>query len=288
VIEPFFEYDHISSQNVSLSGYTVFESILIGQVSVQKLRRDIYMPGATFRLGLKDFEINAKVPYFFRQDALIFPQTGGGTNQLYEKDLNNNHLGDIESYVYYHMIKEGLTAPDTVLRVGVSIPTGLDPYDCKTQYISQLGAVIPVEFPTGTGHWGTSAGVTLAKTVDPGVFFTNLSYYYNFKRDVGEVNGTNYGEIKLGNSFEFNFGLVFALQEKLSMSFSYDQRITSHTTQDNNLIPDTALNAISFNIGATYVVSPKLTLDCLVGLGMSQDAPDISVMIRVPITFQFK
>ena len=52
VIEPFFEYDHISGQNVSISGFTIFEAILIGQVQVQKLKRDIFIPGVTLRLGL--------------------------------------------------------------------------------------------------------------------------------------------------------------------------------------------------------------------------------------------
>ncbi|MGD0277527.1 MAG: hypothetical protein ABSB79_16045, partial [Syntrophales bacterium] len=202
VVEPFFEYDHSSSQNVSLSGYTIFEAILIGQVSVQKIRRDIFIPGATFRLGMKDFEFNVKVPYFFRKDSLIFPQSGAGTSQLVEKNLSDHDLGDIESYIYYYLIKEGPIAPDTIIRVGVNFPTGKDPYHCKREYISELGAVLPVEFPTGTGHWGSSVGVTFAKSADPAVVFMNLAYYYNFKRNVGIVNDINYGEIKLGNSFE--------------------------------------------------------------------------------------
>lgn len=80
VIEPFFEYDHISSQNVSLSGFTVFEAVLIGQVSVQKINRDIFIPGVTIRLGLKDAELNVKLPYYFRTDEYLFPKSGGGTN----------------------------------------------------------------------------------------------------------------------------------------------------------------------------------------------------------------
>ncbi|MGD0277394.1 MAG: hypothetical protein ABSB79_15300, partial [Syntrophales bacterium] len=81
--------------------------------------------------------------------------------------------------------------------------------------------------------------------------------------------------------------LVFAIQEKLSINFSYDQRITQHSYQNNTLLADTALNAIAFNIGATFVVSPRLTIDFVVGFGLSQDAPDVSALVRVPITFQF-
>jgi len=40
VIEPSFEYNHISGTNVSISGFTIFQAILIGQVQVQELQRD--------------------------------------------------------------------------------------------------------------------------------------------------------------------------------------------------------------------------------------------------------
>lgn len=287
VIEPFFEYDHVSTQNVSISGFTIFESILIGQVSVQKVDRDLYIPGVTLRLGLKDTEFNVKIPYVFRHDTLTFPASGGSTSQLAEKSIDDNGLGDIEGYIYYHLLKEKGLMPDTILRAGVHFPTGKDPYNLRREFVPELGAVIPVEFPTGTGHYGTSFGVTLAKNADPAVLFFNLAYYYNFARSVGVQNGLDYGDIKLGDSIEYGLGLVFALQEKLSLNFSYNQRITQKATQNDVGLPDTGVNAISFNIGATYVASPRLTMDVLVGIGLSQDAPSASILLRVPLSFQF-
>lgn len=287
VVEPFFEYDHVSTQNVSISGFTIFESILIGQVSVQKVTRDLYIPGLTLRLGLKDTEFNVKVPYVYRHDDLVFPVSGASTAQLAEKGIDDNGLGDVEAYMYYHLIKEKESIPDTILRIGGHFPTGKDPYGLRQEYDPQLGAVMPVEFPTGTGHYGASLGFTFAKSVDPTVLFLNLAYYYNFERSVGVQGGLDYGNIKLGDSIEFGFGLVFALQEKLSLNFSYNQRITQKTTQNDMGLANTGINAISFNVGATYVASPVFTVDMLVGLGLSQDAPAVSVLLRLPISFQF-
>jgi hypothetical protein len=290
VIEPSFEYDHISSQNVSLSGFTIFEAVLIGQVSVQKLRRDIFIPGTTIRLGLKDAELNVKLPYYFRTDELIFPRSAGGTNQLVQQNFSDQAFGDIDSYLYYHVLNEGKWrpwVPDVILRLGGHFPTGRDPYHLPQVFDVPLGSLITTQFPTGTGHWGTSLGATLVKSADPAVLFLNLAYYYNFHRDVGTIDGNDYGDIKLGNSFEYSIGLIFALNEHLSMNFSLDQRIFSQTLRNGVGLVDTSLNAITFNIGATYVVSPRWTVDFVVGLGLSQDVPNVTALLRVPISFQF-
>ena len=289
MIEPFFEYDHISSQNVSLSGFTVFEAVLIGNVSVQKINRDIYIPGVTIRLGLKDAELNVKLPYYFRTDSYLFPLSGGGTNQLVQQNFSDNSFGDIDSYLYYHVLREGKWkpwVPDVILRLGGHFPTGKDPYHLPLVFDQALGNFITTQFPTGTGHWGTSVGATLVKSADPAVLFLNLAYYYNFERDVGTVNGQDFGLIKLGNSYEYSIGLIFALNERLSMNFALDQRITSQTTQNGRGLPGTTLNAIAFNIGATYIVSPRWTVDFVVGIGCSQDAPNVTALLRVPISFQ--
>ena len=38
-------------------------------------------------------------------------------------------------------------------------------------------------------------------------------------------------------------------------------------------LPDSNVNAIAFNIGATYVVSPRFSLDFLVGIGLYPGRP---------------
>jgi hypothetical protein len=261
VVEPFFEYNHISGTNVSISGFTIFQAILIGQVTVQKLKRDLFIPGITFRGGFKNFEAYVRIPWLFRNDTLVFPRSGSGTSDLVERSFSDNSLGDITSYLYYHLLREGQWrpwVPDTIVRVGFSAPTGQAPYDVKRRLIKELGAIIPVEFPTGTGHWGLAVGSTFVRSADPAVIFANVAYFINFGRDVGWAGSPSqyYGYIKLGNTFEYSVGLILALQERLSMNFSLNQRITGKTTQDGTPLTDTAINAISFNIGATYVIPP--------------------------------
>jgi hypothetical protein len=292
VVEPSFEYDHFSSQVVSISGFTIFEAILIGRVSVDKVKRDIFIPAMTFRLGMKSSEINVRIPYMFRRDKLIAPRSGAGTAELVEKNFSDNDLGDIEAYFYHQLIREGQWrrwVPDVIVRLGGKFPTGKDPYGLERQFFPEFGTIMATEFPTGTGHWGLSIGSTFIKSIDPAVVFFNWSYFINFERDVG-VTGSppaDFGTIDLGNAFEYNIGLVLALQERLSMNFSYNQRTANRTTRNGVPLTDTGYNAISFKIGATYVISPIYTLDFVVGLGLSDDAPDVSVLARFPISYQF-
>jgi len=291
VIEPFFEYDHISGQNVALSGFTIFESILIGTINITKLRRDIFIPGVNFRLGAFGSELMLKVPYLIRSDQNMYGGTGQLSGRTIEKDLSDSGIGDLELYWYYPLIKEGTWrrwVPDTIIRLGGYFPTGRDPYHLNRQDIAGLG-LIPVQFPTGTGAFGTSGGVTFIKSADPAVLFLNLVYYYNFESHVGLAGSPpiNFGNIKIGNTFEYSVGLIFALQERLSMNFSLDQKITGKTQQNGSRLADTQLDAIQFNIGATYMVSPRYTVDMVVAIGCSRDAPDVSAWVRVPISFQF-
>jgi hypothetical protein len=296
VIEPSFEYNHISGTNVSISGFTIFQAILIGKVQVQKLRRDLFIPAVTVRLGLKKAELYLRIPYFFRTDRLVFPESGGGTAEVQERFFNDNGLGDITTYIYYSLIREGQWrpwVPDTVIRFGLSFPTGEDPYNLQREFIPELGAILPVEFPTGTGHFGISFGSTFVKSVDPAVVFLNVAYFVNLPRKIGETSGGNFGTINLGNTFEYSVGIILSLQERLSMNFAINQRITGPTRQSgvpgvpSRNLADSRLNAISFNIGATYVIPPRSAIDFVVGIGLSEDAPDVSLLIRMPMMFKF-
>lgn len=292
VLEPSFEYVHVSGTNVSISGFTIFQAILIGQVQVQKLRRDLFIPALTLRAGLKKAELYLRLPYFCRTDRLIFPVSGGGTTTIKDKSFSDHNLGDITGYVYYHLLKEGQWkpwVPDTVVRLGVNFPTGQDPYHVKREFVRELGAVVPVEFPTGTGHWGLAFGSTFVKSADPAVLFLNVAYFINFARHVGKAGdpALDFGTIKLGNTFEYSIGLILSLQERLSMNFSLNHRITGKTTQNGRYLPDTSLNALTFNIGATYAIPPRTAVDFVVGIGLSEDAPDVSVLVRMPVMFKF-
>jgi hypothetical protein len=290
VIEPFFEYDNLSSQNVAISGFTVFEAILIGRVSLNRVRRDIFTTGTAVRFGMKNSEVYFRVPYIFRTDSLTFAGTGTQSNVVQKQNNSDSSIGDLELIYYYHLLREGrwqYWVPDTIIRLGGRFPTGRDPYSLRREQVAGLG-LIPVQFPTGTGHFGINLGANFVKSVDPVLVFLSLTYYHNFGRQVGLRNDVDFGFIDPGDAFEYNAGLIIALQEKISLNLFARQLIVGNTKQNGTVLSESNINAISFNIGATYVGGPRWAVDCVVGIGLSPDAPGYSVLLRFPTTFQFR
>ncbi len=295
VIQPEFEYDHVSSQNVAISGFSIFQAILIGTITASKIKRDIFVPAVTLRLGippvasfLNDSELSLRVPYVFRTDQLTFAGTGAQSGITKSQSIRDNDIGDIEATYYYHLLNEGRWkpwVPDTILRLGARFPTGKDPYSLQRELIPGLG-LVPVQFPTGTGHYNFNVGLNFVKSIDPAIVYFNFTYYNTFARNVGLQGDVDWGRVVPGRGYEYNVGLIFALQEKLSLNFSLKQLVVGSTSSHGITLTDTSLNAISFNIGATYVPSPRWAFDFVVGIGLSQDAPDVSILVRLPITYQ--
>ena len=283
VLEPAFQYTHHSEENVSISGFTIFEAILIGKVEVKKIKRDILIPSLTARLGLENLELSLRVPWLYRRDRTA--ELAGDEKK--ETTIRDSGLGDLEGGMYYHLIKESKTIPDVIVNLGVKAPTGKDPYGLETEVVVPQTKPRAIEFPTGTGHWGVSGGFIFVKTSDPAILSLSANYYYNAPRNVGIEGGTDYGKIDLGDSIDFNFGLLFALNEKLSLHFAYNQRFTESTKQNGQKLVDTDVNASTFSIGVTYAIFNDLSFDMVLGIGLTEDAPDVALQFRLPMTFRF-
>ncbi|MBW2569020.1 MAG: transporter [Deltaproteobacteria bacterium] len=283
ILEPSLQYTHYSQETVSISGFTIFEAILIGKIDVKKIERDIFIPSLTARLGFENLELNLKAPWLYRQDQTLEQVE----EEQKEITIHDSGLGDIEGGIYYHLVKEKETMPDVIVNLGFKAPTGKDPYGLKTEVVEEGTPARAVEFPTGTGHWGFSGGFIFVKTTDPAILSLNISYFYNAPRNVGIEGDINYGKIDPGDSIECGLGMLFALNEKLSLQFSYDQKFTGKSKQNGKKLVGTGANTSVLNIGVTYAISNKLSFDTVIGIGLTEDAPDVSVQFKFPITFRF-
>lgn len=271
MIEPGFQYSHTSRARISISGFTIFEAIVIGEIVSEEVKRDILMPFVNFRYGITDrLEATLKVPWLYRRDEESWVED----STTVERTVDDTGLGDIEGALYYHLIREKGAIPDMVVNLRVKSPTGKDPYHLSTDDRGK-----PTELPTGNGHWGVSVGLSLSKTSDPAVLFASANYYYNFERDVGG----SYGKVKPGDSFEYGLGLAYALNEKLSASLSYQQRLYWKTRQNGEDVPGTDLNVATLNFGISYVLSQRTSVNITVGVGLTHYAPDVTVEITIPI-----
>jgi hypothetical protein len=279
-VEPSINYSHFSRNLITISGFTLFEAIVIGRIQVEEVERDILTGALTFRYGLlDDLQLDVKFPYLYRRDRMVRPTATGGTIIEPVRVIDDRGLGDIEGGINFHLLHGRRWWPDVIINVRGKSRTGKDPYDLDTETVG--GQELPTELPTGTGHYGFSSGLTLIKAADPVVFFGGISYYWNFERDVGG----DFGKVDPGDSFEYILGMAVALSEKAALNLSFQNIFTWTTTQNGIELPESELNAASLFVGASYSISRYFSLYGSVGVGLTNDSPDFQFQFTVPITF---
>jgi hypothetical protein len=70
VVEPYLSYAHLSSNRVTLTGFTIVPAITIGLINVQGVSRNIYTAALVGRYGLTNrLEVELRVPYLYRDDT---------------------------------------------------------------------------------------------------------------------------------------------------------------------------------------------------------------------------
>jgi hypothetical protein len=94
----------------------------------------------------------------------------------------------------------------------------------------------------------------------------------------------------LGDTFQIGAGIAFALNEKMSMSFSVSDLIAMKSKikqqgQGWETVSNSDANAGYFNIGMTMAVSDKLTIVPNLSIGLTNDAPDFTFSLKFPYYF---
>jgi hypothetical protein len=274
LFEPGFQYTNISRNRVQLSGFSLIPAIIIGRIDVVEIDRDIFVGSLTSRYGIFNFlEAELSVPYVYRQDQEIF----GATGLEKQVSVDGNGIGDISGGLFAQVLYEKGWVPDTVLSFRFSAPTGRDFTDLD---IDAEG--VPSELPLGSGFWGLQPGVTFSKTTDPAVVFTSFRYTFNLADTKSGI------DFDPGDVFEFNGGVAFALNERIAMSFSYQHRYGDSFTQNDIDILRSDFNAGQMFIGMSYTMNRWTALSFNVGFGVTNDAPDLTFEIRMPLRMPFR
>jgi Putative MetA-pathway of phenol degradation len=296
-IEPGITYSHSDRRDLFLNGFLALDAIFLGDISLDRIKADTWTFDLTGRYSFSDrlqFDIN--VPYLYRDSSFSTVGAGFATNSVAEDDVSNGDFGDVSFGAFYRLFREQGSRPDTVLSLRVKAPTGKDPYGIKFVEVSDSGQnlTVPTELPTGNGVWSVTPGISIIKTTDPAILFANFSYTYNFERSFSDistdVDSRTRADVDLGDSFALGAGFAFALNEKLSASMSYSHRITRETSikqsgQSEVDVSGSDASAGLLNFGVSYSLGDNLTMTGNVGIGITPDAPDVSVGFRFPYNF---
>lgn len=289
-------YSHFDNARISLNGFLALDAIFLGTISIDQIKSDVFTVDPTIRYGITDrLFVDANLPFLYRTSNFRSGGAGGSASALIEKTVHDEGIGDLSIGASYRLMTETLRRPDVVVSARVKFPTGRDPFGVEFVEVenSEGNLEVPQSLATGTGVYGGSLGVAVLKTLDPMVVFGNLTYFRNFSRDFDDIDenaGDIPGRVDIGDSWQFGAGLAFALNEKSSISMSYSQRLVERTRltpdgQDPRVVAGSQANIGIANFGATFSLSPRLALVANVGIGLTDDSPDMSVAIRLPFRF---
>ncbi len=281
IVEPYLQYAHLSSNRVTLTGFTIVPAITIGLINVQGVSRDIYTASLVGRYGITNrLEVEVRVPYLYREDSITQRPFATPSQADTLSIFNGSGLGDVETTGRFQLNQGGPDKPYFVAFTRFKSTTGKGPFSVPRDPLTG----VQTELPTGSGFYIFQPGLTFLFPSDPVVLFGSMSFIYNKPRDVGG----QIGHVDPGSGGNANVGLGMSLNEKLTLTLGYDHTVFSRPTSASNLLLTTSPHATQIGvvlIGGSYRWSDKSFVNFVVGIGATREAPDLQVTLRVPTAF---
>ncbi|WLG53357.1 hypothetical protein [Pseudomonas sp. FP1742] len=297
-LETGLTYSRYDTRQLILNGFLALDSIFLGNINLDRIKADTWTLDLTGRYNFDNrWQFDLNVPVVYRESTY---QSGGANNGAAgvtseETVTRDPTLGDINFGIAYKFMDESINTPDAVFTLRVKAPTGKDPFGIKLrQSDANTNLFVPDTLPTGNGVWSISPGISLVKTYDPAVLFGSLSYTHNLEESFDDISATVNqkvpGKVRIGDSFQIGAGIAFALNEKMSMSFSMSDLVQrkSKLKQDGGdweSVVSSDANAGYFNVGMTIAASDNLTIVPNLSIGITDDAPDFSFSLKFPYYF---
>jgi hypothetical protein len=290
-------YARYDARQLTLNGFLALDSIFLGNINLDRIKSDNWTLDLTGRYNLDNrWQFDVNVPVIYRESTYQSGGAGNDATATSEGSVTRDPtIGDVNFGVAYKFLDETPNLPDAVVSVRVKAPTGKEPFGIKlVQQTTNDNLYVPESLPTGNGVWSITPGISLVKTFDPAVLFGSLSYTHNFEESFddisSDVNQKVGGKVSLGDSFQLGVGVAFALNEKMSMSFSVSDLVQRKSKLKPNggdwqSVVSSDANAGYFNVGMTIAASDNLTIVPNLAIGMTDDAPDFTFSLKFPYYF---
>ncbi|WP_106639164.1 transporter [Allosphingosinicella vermicomposti] len=283
VFEPSLEYTRSSTNRLVFRGIELVPGIQIGVIEASDADRDTVVGTFAGRYGLTSrLEIEGRIPYLYRYDRIEVAQQRDEsivrTIELREKDI-----GDAEVGIRYQLNSPRGQRPIWVASLRLKSNTGKGPFDVD---YDEFG--VATGLATGSGFWALQPGISFLLPSDPVVIYGGASYLYHMPEDVNRtVGGAFIGRVDPGDAISANIGFGFALNPRFSYSMGYRHAYLfktkteiGGTTQFGNIA-----QVGSLNLGMSYRLTPKQSINLGFEIGVTSDSPDISITLKIPTSF---
>lgn len=290
-------YARYDRKQLTLNGFLALDAIFLGNIAIENVESDALTYNLAARWGVSPrLTLSADVPYILRKTTYQKGGAGGSAAAVAQEESTGTGVGDITFGANYRLFAESGWRPETVLTATVTAPTGREPYGMDWRILERddddfIRFAVPSRQPTGNGVWQAGLGLSMVKATDPAILFGNIGFIHSFKRGFGDIDSdpetVNPGEVKLGEAFYFGVGLAFAFNERTSLSISFSDRMAARAStryQGSEWVKviGSDANAGTLNFGLTHALSPKATFVGVLGIGVTPDAPDFSLSVKIP------
>lgn len=296
-VEAGVNYARYDRKQLTLNGFLALDAIFLGNIGIENVESDTMTATLAARWGVTPrLTLNAELPWIERRTVYQKGGAGGSAAAVAEQRSHGGGVGDLSVSANFRLIRERPRWPETVLTVGVTAPTGREPYGVDWRVIERddddfIRFAVPGEQPTGNGVWQGNIGLSMVKTADPAILFGNIGYIRSRRASFDDLDSNpdtvNPGDVQLGQAWYAGAGVAFAFNERTSMSLSWSGRFagrasTRYRGGDWVKVIGSDANASTLNLGVTYAINRRATLVTQLALGMSPDAPDYALTVKIP------
>ncbi|ANF81133.1 hypothetical protein A3K93_02295 [Acinetobacter sp. NCu2D-2] len=235
------------------------------QLRVQENANHTVTNTFTVQYGLKDnLTLTASLPLVAKSDLL--------------KDATAAGLGDISLGARWEPFPLKAGRLPLILFGNLSTKTGDSPYEINSAK----------DLSTGKGYYSVGVGASTRKYIDPVVLFASLSANYGLPvSGLNQIRGPRIiEEFDPGISGGFSFGFAYSFNYDVSMTMSYQQSFNTgaefkyHTGESYSSADQTSS---TFAIALGVRVSPETIVNGTLGIGLTEDAPDVSLGLSFPL-----
>ena len=194
------------------------------------------------------------------------------------KDTSTAGLGDISLGARWEPFPLKAGRLPLILFGNLSTKTGDSPYEVNAAS----------DLATGKGYYSVGVGASTRKYIDPVVLFASVSANYGLpETGLNQRRGTRIiNEFDPGISGGFAFGFAYSFNYDVSLTMSYQQSFNTgsefrYNTGESYSPADQTSSTLAISLGVR--VSPDTIVNGTVGLGLTEDAPDVSLGLSFPL-----
>jgi hypothetical protein len=228
----------------------------------------------SFRIRELTLPIEYRMGLHPRVQGFIGAPIGWSNTQLtldtFEAFQNDGGFGDIDFGLTMQLHEATANKPYVIANISATAPTGGDPFSAAV-------GLAPTAPSLGQGFWSVSGSLLCIKPYDPIVFFYGIGTERFFEREFVGL------EIRPGAQYTYNFGVGFAVNERVTLSTRFNGAYTEELEVNGERRFGTNAEPMSIRFSATISQPCDRLVEPFVEFGITDDA--VSSFIGVTWTF---